>query len=101
LGEGKLAGAVNGDIQMQFALCSVTFGEINVETANGISLELLPGGFIAFDIRQPADAMSLQASVQRGPGQMRDRRLQRMTTLIQRQERMPPEGDNGRFLIIA
>jgi hypothetical protein len=32
---------------------------------------------------------------------MRDRRLQRVKTLIQRQERMPPEGDNDRFLIIA
>lgn len=32
---------------------------------------------------------------------MGDRLLQRVKTIIQRQESMPPEGDNNRFLIIA
>ena len=46
LGEGKLAGAVNGDIQMQFSLCGVNLGQINVEIAYWIALALLLGGLI-------------------------------------------------------
>jgi hypothetical protein len=36
-----------------------------VEEANGIALEALALRLIAFNIRQPGDAVSLEASVQR------------------------------------
>ena len=52
LDKGRLAGTVYGDIQMQLALCGVNLGQINVEIAYWVALELLFGGFIAFDIRK-------------------------------------------------
>lgn len=63
-GEGEPAGAVKGDMQMQLALCAVKFGQIKVEKAYWIGLELLSGGVIAFDIRLSTDAVSLQAPMQ-------------------------------------
>ena len=52
----------------------------------------------AGDIWQLADAMTLEATMQRGSCQMRDGRLQRIEAIIERQERMPPEGDNDRLV---
>ena len=51
-------------MQMQLALCAVKFGQIKVEKAYWIGLELLSGGVIAFDIRLSTDAVSLQAPMQ-------------------------------------
>lgn len=41
--------------------------------------------------------MALQAPVQRGPRQMRDRRLGGVLAVVQRQQRMPPERDDHRL----
>jgi hypothetical protein len=38
---------------------------VDVEEADGIPLELLALGLVAFDIRQARDAMSLQVPMQR------------------------------------
>jgi len=35
-----------------------------VEEADRISLELFLGGLVAFDVRQPADPVALQAAMQ-------------------------------------
>jgi len=43
-----------------------------MEEPDGVALELLALGFVAFDIRQARDAMSLQAPMLRQAGQMRD-----------------------------
>ena len=37
--------------------------------------------------------------MQRGPGQMRDRRLERIEAIIERQQRMPAECDDEGFLL--
>lgn len=41
--------------------------------ADRVRLELLPDRLAAITIWHPIDAMTLQAAVQRGTGQMRDR----------------------------
>ena len=45
------------------------------------------------------DAMALQAAVQRRARQVRDRRLQGVEAVVERQQRMPAEGDDDRLLL--
>jgi hypothetical protein len=64
------------------------------EIADRISLELFLGGLVAFDVRQPADPVALQAAMQRGAREMRDGRLQGIQTIVERQQCMPAECDD-------
>jgi hypothetical protein len=41
--------------------------------------------------------MALQATMQRRSRQMSDRRLQRIETIVERQERLPPESNDDRL----
>ena len=50
------------------------------------------GGFVALNLGQAADAVTLQAAVQAGAGQMRDRGLQAVKAVVQRQQRVTAEG---------
>jgi len=75
LHESALGGSVDGHQQVELALLGSNLGEIDVEVADRIRLELLPDGLVAIDLGQPTDAMALKATVQRGARQMRDRRL--------------------------
>jgi hypothetical protein len=70
-----------------------------MEEADRVSLELLPRRLVPLDIRQLADAMTLEATMQRGPCQMRDGRLQRIEAIIEWKERMPPEGGDDRLVL--
>jgi hypothetical protein len=76
LHESELRGAVGGHKEIKLAFGGAHLGQINMELADRIALELLPSGLAAFHFRQPADAMPFQTAMQRGTGQMRDRRLQ-------------------------
>ena len=76
LRDGELGCAVDADEQVEPALGGLHLSDVDVEEADGVALELLPLRLVAFDIRQARDAVPLQASVQRGPRQVRDRRLQ-------------------------
>jgi hypothetical protein len=58
--------------------------DVDVEVADRVALELLLRRLVALDIRQPADAMTLEAAVQRRSRQVWDCRLQRIETLVQR-----------------
>lgn len=62
--ESKLTRSINGNVEMQSAFCGLQFGNIDVEIADGIALELLALGFIAIDIRQARYSMALQTSMQ-------------------------------------
>ena len=42
--------------------------------------------------------MALQAAMQRRARQMRNCRLKRVEAVVERQQRMPPEGDHDRLL---
>lgn len=53
---------------------------------------------VALDLRQPAYAVALEEAMKGRSGEMRDRGLQRIKTIIERQQRMLAEGDGDRFL---
>ena len=61
----ELAGPVDGHEQAQLALGGLHLGDIDVELADGIGLELAHGFLVARHFGQPADPVPLQAAVQR------------------------------------
>ena len=61
--EGKFAGPVDRNIQVQLAFGGPYFGNVDMEIADRIGLELLLVRFVAFDFRQPRNAMTPQAAV--------------------------------------
>lgn len=54
--EGELRGAIGGDEHVQLALLGAHLGDVDVEVADRIGLELLLRRPVAFDSRQAADA---------------------------------------------
>ncbi|AMB45849.1 hypothetical protein Y590_13085 [Methylobacterium sp. AMS5] len=99
MNEGELAGTVDRHEQVQLALFGADLCDIDMEVADRILLEALLLGLVAFDFRQAADAVPLQAPVQAGAGQMGDRGLQTVEAVVQRQQGMPPESDDDRLLL--
>ncbi len=91
LSDGELGRPVDADEQVKFPFASLHLRDIDVKEADGVARELLPLGLVTLEIWQPRDAMSLQASMQRRTGQMRDRRLQGIKAVIERKQRMAPE----------
>ena len=65
----------------------------------GGALELLLGRLGALHIRQALNPVTLQAAMQRRARQVRDRGLEGIKAVIQRQERVPAEGNNDGLLI--
>jgi hypothetical protein len=59
----ELRGAVDGHELVEPAFGGPYLGQVDVEEADRIRVELLPPGLVAFDIRQPADAVTLQTSM--------------------------------------
>ena len=70
-----------------------------MEEADRIDVEHLLAGLVSLDLRQPADAMPFQATVQRGASQLRNRGLQGVQTVIERQESvLAKRNDDGLLL---
>jgi hypothetical protein len=65
LGDGELGSAVDADEEKELALGRLYFGDVDVKEPDGVALELLALGLVAFDIRQARDAMTLKAPMQR------------------------------------
>lgn len=63
--ERELRHATNGNEEIEPALGSLHFGDIDMEEADRIDLELLFGDFFTPDIGQASDAMALQTAMQR------------------------------------
>ncbi len=61
----------------------------------GYRLNFCRWGVSPPDIRKTGNAVTLQAPMQRRPCQVRDRGLQGIETIIQRQQRMSSEGDTA------
>ena len=99
-GEGKLAGVVDRHEEMQLALLGAHLGDVDVKEPDRVGLEKDPRPR-SFDLRQPANLMAPEAAVQRRPRQMRDARLKRVEAVIERQQGVPPEGDDHRLLFWA
>ena len=64
MSDGELGCLVDADEEVELAFSCLHLGDVDVEEANGVALELLTLGLVAIDIRQPRDAMSLQATMQ-------------------------------------
>jgi hypothetical protein len=71
LDKGEFAGPVDVDEHAEPALGGTHFGEVDVEEAGRVALELGLRGALAFDLRQAADAVTLQAAMQRRARQAR------------------------------
>ena len=61
---GKLAGPVDGNEEVELAFCGSHFGNIDMEVANRVGLELLLWSLVALNLRQPFDAVALKAAMQ-------------------------------------
>ena len=65
LNEGELGHPIDGDQEIKPALGGLDFGDVDVEVAERVGLELALAWSGAFELGQPGDAMPLQAAVQR------------------------------------
>ena len=99
LSEDELRRPINGDEEVELALLSANLGNVEVEVTDRVTLEGFLSGLITGDLRQTADRVAFKAPMQGGPGQMRDRRLQGVEAVVQRQQCMLAEGDDDRFLL--
>ena len=97
--EGELRRSVDCDDEVEFARRGSDFSDVEMKIADRASLEFSLGGGFAFDLRQPRDPMALQTAMQGRARQMRDGGLQGAKAVVERQQRMPSEGDDdGLFL---
>src|SRR5215217_263911 len=97
--KGKLTRAIDGHKEVELALLGPDLGDLDVEGADRIRLEPLLCGLVALGLGQARDAVTLQAAMQTGARQVRDRGLERIEAVIQRQERVPPKGNNDGLLL--
>ena len=89
---------VNTDIKVQLAFRGADLGDVDMEVADGVCLELLLRLLVPSNFGQSADPVALQTAVQRRACQERDRCLQCVEAVVQRQQCMPTEGnDDGLF----
>ena len=68
LDEGEFRGPVDGDKEMELAFFGSHFGDVDMEEAEWIGLELLFRGLAPFGVRQLADAVAPQTAMQGGSG---------------------------------
>lgn len=84
---------------MQLALLGSHLGNVDVELADRIALELLLRRLVSVDFGEPADAVALQATMQGRSREVRNGRLQGLEAVVDRQQRVAPEGDDDGFLL--
>ena len=65
LSEGEFGCPVHGHEEVELPLFSSDLGNIDVEIADGVLFKRPLRRLVAFDIRQPADAIALIAAIQR------------------------------------
>jgi hypothetical protein len=65
LDEGELGRAINRDQEVEAPFLGTDLGDVDVEIAKRVALELALVGRVALDRRQLRDAVPLQAAVQR------------------------------------
>jgi hypothetical protein len=66
-----------------------------MKIADRIGLEFVFGRGFAFDLGQPGDPAALQTTVKGRARQMRDGGLQSVQAVVERQQSMPSEGNDG------
>lgn len=95
-GKDQLRGAIDRDEQEAFPALVAQLGDVDVEVADCVILELLR--LLAVSLGQSADPVALQAAVQRRARQMRDHVLQGDVDIIQWQPCLHPQRHDGSFL---
>lgn len=84
---------------MAASLLGANFGDIDMEVANGIGLELALLDLAVFDVRQPRDPMALvETAVQGRTGQVRCRGLKGVEAVVERLERVLAGHDDDRLV---
>jgi hypothetical protein len=76
---------------VQLAGLGADLGDVEVEVADWVGSEAPLGGVGAVGIGQAGDAVALQAAVQAGAGERRDRGLEGVEAVVERQKRMAAE----------
>ena len=76
---------VDSDQEVKLSLFGANFRDIDREVADRVGLELLAPRPVASHIGQPGNIVPLQASMQRGSGQLRDRGLKSIQAVVERQ----------------
>ena len=88
LAHSELGGPVDGHQQVKLAFGGPQLGQVDVEEADRIGVEFLPPGLVAFDVKQSAYAVTLQAPTKRRAGELRDRGLESIEAVVERQKRV-------------
>ncbi len=83
---------------MKLALVGPDLGDVDMEVADRIAFEGMPGWLVAGDLGQAADAVALQTAVKRRSGQVRQRSLERLEAAVQWQQAMLGKEDDRLFL---
>jgi hypothetical protein len=86
---------------VELAVCRADFGDVGVKLAYGVCLELLLRFAVTGHLSQSADTMALQTAMQRRACQARDRGLQGVEAIVQRQQPMLAESDNDGLVLNA
>jgi hypothetical protein len=80
--EGELRRPIDRDDEIELALSGSDLGDIDMEIADWIGLELALGRSSAFDLRQAGDSMT-----------------QRVKAVVERQQSMPAESNDNRLFL--
>lgn len=99
LDEREFGRPVDGDTPVEFTLLCSDFGDVDVEVAGQVAFEPGTLGLLVIRVRQPRDAVALQATMQGRPCQLRDRRLKRVDALLQRKESVTSERHDDGFVL--
>lgn len=83
--EGKLRGPVDGDERMELALMGAHVGDVDVDEADRVGPKRAFGCVLTFDIRQAGDPTTLQTPMQGRAYEVRDRDLQGVEAIAERQ----------------
>jgi hypothetical protein len=95
---GELRGAVDGYEEVELAFGGSHLGQVDVEEADRIGVELLGARLVPLDLRQAADAMAFQATMKRRASELRDGGLQGVQAVVERQQRVLAKPDDDGFL---
>ena len=99
LNEGELGNPIDGGQEIEPSLGGLDFGDVDVEVAERVGLELALARSGALKFGQTGDAMPLQTAVQRRPCQVRDGGLKGIQAVVERQQGVPTEGDHDGFVL--
>lgn len=88
----------DGHEQVELALGGPHLGQVGVEEADRIRVELLPASLVTLNHGQAADAMAFQTTMKRRAGELRDRGLQSVQAVVKRQKRVLAKRHDDGFL---